>query len=343
MKRKSSDRQDAVQKAAALQQSAGPLTHQVTERVQAVAVLVSPYAQLAVDRIGPLARAAGGRAAPLALSTADRVSPYARQAVDRISGSPYAQRAAILLYPYARQAAGSVGPIAQTAKQRGIRVAHVAVDVLGPRIDDAYVRLTPAMRSARETVSEELVVRLNEAVSAAAGHPVVVEVSRRGKATMAAAKGELSLPEPKSTRRRGWLAPVAVAAVAAVTAVVSKRLLDAKILRGQPVTSPTIPQHPAQAAAIPSDLPATAVVDTQGGTAADVPQTLQTEPEQADEFAAPPAGADKGGVSTSDTAANPELPVDAVEPAAQTPVINDKSPAEPAAHGTSDPFDTDQR
>ena len=51
---------------------------------------------------------------------------------------------------------------------------------------------------------------LNEESMAAAGAPLVVEAKKRGKATVAAAKGELELPEEKKKSR--WYLWLALAA-----------------------------------------------------------------------------------------------------------------------------------
>ena len=205
MKGKSSAADVAAQKAAAGRSAAG--------RIQEVMVLVSPYAQGAADRFIPLARAAGGRAAPLGREAIRRVSPYGKQA-------------AVLLVPYAQQAAGRVGPIAQSAKERGSQATQDAVKAMGPKLDDAYLRLTPVVVAARGKVNEELVPRLSEAWTAASGAPVVVEATKRGRAAMAAARGELSLPEVVTKKKGSWPKRLAVfSAAAGVGVVVARKLL----------------------------------------------------------------------------------------------------------------------
>lgn len=162
----------------------GPLAHTAAQRINATAVLVSPYAQSAAQRVAPAAKIAAARVAPLAQSAAHQVGPLAQQAVTRVS--PYAVHAVQLVTPYAQQAqqaAGRVGPLATSVTSRGTRVAQDAVDTWRPK--------------------------LSSAVEAAATAPVVVEATRRSKATLAAARGELSLPEPIApvvpVQATGWL------------------------------------------------------------------------------------------------------------------------------------------
>ena len=54
-------------------------------------------------------------------------------------------------------------------------------------------------------MSAEVLPRLTETLSAAAGAPVVVEAKKRGKAAVAAAKGELELPKEKEKKKGRWL------------------------------------------------------------------------------------------------------------------------------------------
>jgi hypothetical protein len=204
MKRKSSAADAAAQEAAG---------RSADGRIQKVVVLVSPYAQGAANRVIPLARAAGGRAAPLGREAMRRVSPYGKQA-------------AVLLVPYAQQAAGRVGPMASSAKERGSQAAQEAVKAMGPKLDDAYLRLTPVVVAARGKVNEDLVPRLSEAWTAAAAAPVVVEATKRGRAAMAAARGELTLPEVVTKKKGSWPKRLAVfSAAAGVGVVVARKLL----------------------------------------------------------------------------------------------------------------------
>jgi hypothetical protein len=123
-------------------------------------------------------------------------------------------------------------------------VAHDAVERFGPVLDDALEKVPPAIEAARERVSEEIVPKLTKALGAAAGTTAVVEAKKRGKATVAAAKGELELPEEKSKGR--WLKWFAIAAVIAGVAVfVGRKFLGAKDSDWQ-AARPTTPYAPSQ-------------------------------------------------------------------------------------------------
>ena len=306
-----------------------PLTATAAERVQAAAVLLSPYATSAADRITPLATTAAGRVVPLAQSAAgrvgplatqavERVTPYTQQAVDRVTPlahqaadfvTPLAHQAADFVTPYAQKAAPlaaaarergvqgvhdaveAVGPLAAAAKVRGVQGVHDAVETVGPKLEQALASVSPAVEAARGRVTDELLPRVGEVLSTAAAAPVVVEATKRGKATLAAARGELSLPEPPAKRKGRALKRLGIIAVLiGVAAVVVKKMLgssDADWQAARP-TTPYVPATPpaARTTTEPESTPAT---ETAVADAADV------------------------------TPVDADLPTDAVEPAAQTP------------------------
>jgi hypothetical protein len=109
-------------------------------------------------------------------------------------------------------------------------------------------------------VSGEILPKLSEALSAAAGTPVVVEVKKRGKAAVAAAKGELELPEEKKKRKSRWFLWLALAAgVAGVAVILIRKFLGSKDADWQ-AARPTTPYG--------STKPATAEGAGAGGAAA---------------------------------------------------------------------------
>jgi hypothetical protein len=179
-----------------------------------------------------------------------------------------------MVSPYAHQAAERIGPIASTAKQQGARVAHDAFERIGPVLDEALEKISPAVEAARGKVSDDILPKLSEVLSAAAGTPVVVEATKRGKATVAAAKGELELPAEKKKGR--WLKRIAVvAAIAGAAVFVVRRFLGGRDADWQ-AARPTTPYAPPRRAETPqsADAAATAaapVVD--GADAGDDPQS----------------------------------------------------------------------
>ena len=248
----------------------GPLAEAAADRIGATADKVSPLAHSAADRLGPLAQSAAGRVGPItheaaerlspvAHSAADRIAPLANQAVDRVS--PYAQQAVSKVSPYAQQAAERITPIATSARQQGARVAHDALEKFGPVLEEALEKVSPAVDAARGKMSEEILPKLSEVLSAAAGTPVVVEATKRGKATVAAAKGELELPKEKKKGR--WLVRIAVvAAIAGAAVFVIRRFLGGKDADWQ-AARPTTPYVPPKSAetAVSAEGAATPVAD----------------------------------------------------------------------------------
>lgn len=305
MKRKKFGRAEAAPKSAA------------ESFVQAAADRVGPLVHDAADRVGPLAHSAADRVGPLAHTVADRinaaavlVSPYASSATHRIVPlthaaaervSPLAHQAVFLVTPYAQLAADRVAPLAKTAKQRGAQAAQEAVLILSPKLDDALGRVAPVVEAAREKVSEDLLPKLNEALSTAAAAPLVAEATKRGKATVAAARGELVLPEAKSKGR--WIKRVAiVAAVSGVVAISVKKFLGGKDADWQ-AARPTTPYAVTQ--------PTTAPPSTQAETT--TPTTSEDSLPSGDE---PAADATDSSADTS--AAEPVAVADLGEPPAET-------------------------
>jgi hypothetical protein len=264
----------------------GPLAEAAADRIGTAADKVSPLAHSAADRLGPLAQSAAERVgpithdaadrlAPLAHSAADRIAPLTHQAVERVS--PYAQQAVGRVSPYAHQAAERIAPIASSAKQRGARVAHDAVDKIAPVLDEALEKVSPAVDAARSRMSEEIVPKLSQALSAAAGAPVVAEATKRGKAVVAAAKGELEPPKQKKKGR--WLVRLAiVAAVAGAVVFAVRKFLGGKDADWQAARPATPYAPPAQTSGFQTagttaeapvvDAMDDAHEDPQGGTSA---------------------------------------------------------------------------
>jgi hypothetical protein len=289
-----------------------PLTASAADRLNAAALLLTPYATSAAGRITPfvvtargrvvpLAQRASGRVTPLAVQTWGRVTPYTQQAVERVTPlaqqaldrvAPLTQQAVERITPlahqasdYAHQAAGAVtpyaqkvGPLATAAKVRSAQVAVDAVETIGTRVDDALSQVTPAVEAARDKVT-------------AAATPVVQEATKRGRATMAAARGELALPEPViEVKNVNWVRRVAVVAAAGgVVALVVRQLMGSKDGDWQ-AARPTTPYAPST--------PPTTAATSSAGTAED---SLVSD-----------------GAPTVE-----DLPTDAVEPAAQNPTSSE--------------------
>jgi hypothetical protein len=221
-------------------------------------------------------------------------------------------------------------------------VAQGAVEKVGPVLDDALERVSPAVEAARIKMAEEILPMLSEKLSAAAGSPVVVEAKKRGKAAVAAAKGELELPKEKKKGR--WLIGFAIfAALAGAVVVVARKFLgsrDADWQAARP-TTPYAPPKPAETAdrAGAAGAAATPPVvdgmddsgeDPQGGMSAHL---LNLE---ADGAAVPDQPAEGGDIDeTLETPAVGEAPVEttvAADASGET-AAGGEAPAEPVAVG----------
>jgi hypothetical protein len=233
---------------------------------------------------------------PLATHAVTAISPYAHSAAEAVS--PYAHTVADRVAPYAAKAGERLAPLAAG----GAHAAHEAAERVGPaleeayhRVGDTYGKVGPAFESAKDRMSEELLPKLSTALGAAAASPIAVEAVKRGRATVAAARGELTLPEPRKSG--SWVKRVAVvAAVAGVVALVARKLLGGSTDSGWQAARPSTPTtSPATgtAGSTTSTTPATsepsggefgaAEDDPQGGASAHVAAELangQAEPDQ---------------------------------------------------------------
>lgn len=121
---------------------------------------------------------------------------------------PLAESASEKIGPAVGTAREKVSPYAEKAVERGAHYAGVAVEKASPVIDDALAKVGPATEhaaeKARERFNDDVLPKVTAALAAlaAAAEPVVEETSRRGKATKAALKGEIEVPQKKSHRLR---------------------------------------------------------------------------------------------------------------------------------------------
>ena len=132
--------------------------------------------------------------------------------------------------------------------------------------------MSPAVEATRSKVSSEIVPKISEALSAAAGAPVVAEATKRGKAVVAAAKGEL---EPAKQKKGGWVKWLLIAAgLVGVAVFVVRKFLGGQDTDWQAArpTTPYAPPRPTETAGTPraGDTAATApVVDAMDVDAMD--------------------------------------------------------------------------
>jgi hypothetical protein len=242
---------------------------------------IVPLAQSAAERVVPLAQGVAAKAGPLAAGYAAAAGPLAHQVYEK--AAPLAGQAvhavAERVTPYTELAANRIAPV----MAGGAAAAHEAAERVGP-----------AWESARDRVSDDLLPRISTTLSAAAASPFAVEAVKRGRATAAAARGELTLPEEKPSGG-SWVKRIAiVTALAGVAAVVLRRLLDSSQDSGWQAARPSAPapssftSSPSSAPAAPAPAPAPAE-DTFGTAESD---TASTDPQSGQNAHAAMAEAD---------------------------------------------------
>ncbi len=194
----------------------------------------------------------------------DRVKPLAESASEKIG-------------PAVGTAREKVSPYAEKAVERGAHYAGVAVEKAGPVIDDALAKVGPATEHAAEKArvrfNDDVLPKVTAALAAlaAAAEPVVEETSRRGKATKAALKGEIELPQKKSHRLRKVVLFLGFGALAAAAA---KKLLTPPEPAWQ--STPTSGRDYSSAPAGASSRPAT--TETTTDTKTDTKPETKPEP-----------------------------------------------------------------
>ncbi len=251
--------------AAAAAGAALPLAHQVYGKAvplaAGVAAAAVPLAQQAYEKAAPLATNAAAAAGPLAHQAYERTAPLAHQAYEKTA--PLAGQAVHAIADYAHAVADRAAPLTEAASHNiapvlagGAAAAHQAVD-----------RVAPALENVRERVSDQLLPSVGTALTTAATSPLAVEAVRRGRATVAAARGELTLPEEKEGG--SWVKRVAVvAALAGVAVVVVRKLLASGQDSGWQAARPSAPS-PAPTTTTPAPVTTpepSASVDDAAGT-----------------------------------------------------------------------------
>jgi len=148
------------------------------------------------------------------------------------------------LQPLLEQAAEKVGPLADDAKKRADHARVVAakyaadtLDSVQPQLNEALDKVSPAVERAQKAVQNDLIPKLIELLHEAAEHPAVAgiledardaadEIEGRGRASVAALKGELELP--KKSKGKTFVKLAVVAALLGAAAVAVKTFLGSK-------------------------------------------------------------------------------------------------------------------
>lgn len=189
-----------------VRETAAETTHTAVDRGQAIL-------EAAVEALSPLLDQAQDVAK-------DYVAPVAETAKDRLS--PLADQAR-------HTAVSKVAPLAATAAAGGAKLAHDAKEQLTPRVATLAGVAAPAVGIAKDKVNDDLVPQLVDLLRQAENHPALNEAGKRGRATAAALRGELELPEKKERSVAGTVAKAAaVTAVIGAVAVAVRQFLATK-------------------------------------------------------------------------------------------------------------------
>jgi vacuolar-type H+-ATPase subunit H len=168
--------------------------------------------------------------------------------------------------PTVESARDKAAPMLAEAREKAAPVLADARDKAAPLLADAKERSAPALAEAKEKLTHDVLPVITAAIAAAdkATEDVREETSKRGKAAVAALKGEVEAPKKKHRLRR----LLVVLGLGAVAAAVAKKLSDR-----EPTTAWQSSYTPTPAATAADDDNGgahRADADDQGGASPDV-------------------------------------------------------------------------
>ncbi|MGN6575341.1 MAG: hypothetical protein ACTHKG_06615 [Nocardioides sp.] len=167
--------------------------------------------------------------------------------------------------PTVESARDKAAPMLAEAREKAAPVLAEAREKAAPLLADAKERSAPALAEAKDRLTHDVLPVLTAAIAAAdkATEDVREETSKRGKAAVAALKGEVEAPKKKHRLRR----LLVVLGLGAVAAAVAKKLSER-----EPTTAWQSSYTPTPAAAGATDNGGAhrADADDQGGASPDV-------------------------------------------------------------------------
>lgn len=130
----------------------------------------------------------------------DFVTPRAQHAVEVVL--PVLEDARGRIVPVFKDARGRVVPVFEDARDFVAPVLEDAREFIVPRVSEVVERVPPALHHAYETVQHDVYPKIQALWDQAGENPQVAEASRRGRAAVAALRGDLVLPEPAPVETR---------------------------------------------------------------------------------------------------------------------------------------------
>jgi vacuolar-type H+-ATPase subunit H len=215
------------------------------------------------------------------------VRKQASELADRLA--PHVEAAREKAGPMIAEAREKAAPMLAEAREKAAPVLTEAREKAAPLLAEARDKTVPAVQEARDRLVTEVVPVLTAALAAAseATEEVRGETKKRGKATVAALKGEVEAPEKKTHRVRTLLIVLGLGGVATF---VAKRMSDRQATTAwesaytppapapTPASSPQAGAHKAGADDEGGASPDVAVADSAAG-----PHTATTPDNPAEE------------------------------------------------------------
>lgn len=132
-------------------------------------------------------------------------------------------RAQALLTEAQKQA----GPALKDAKIRTADFAAKRLDDIEPHLKEALEKVTPAVESAKEHVTDSLLPKLQDALHQAAEHPAVAEAAKHASAAVEAVSAEV-VPAKKKSKGRSFFKFLAIGAAVAGAVAAVRHFLSPK-------------------------------------------------------------------------------------------------------------------
>lgn len=223
---------------------------------------IAPHVETAREKAGPVIADARDKAGPVLAEARERTKPLIAEA--REKAAPVLEKAGPVLE--------KAGPRLAEAREKAGPILADARDKAGPMLADAREKAAPAVAEARERFATEVVPVVTAALAAAneATEDVREEGLKRGRAAVAALRGEVEPPKKKHRVRTGLL----VVGLGGAVALVAKKLSDRQASTAwQSAYTPPAPApaaEPTTAAGTPGAHRAPESADDEAGASPDV-------------------------------------------------------------------------
>ena len=169
-----------------------------------------------------------------------------------------------MIGPKVESAREKAAPLIAEAREKAVSYGTEAREKAGPLVAEAREKATPALESARDKLTTEVLPVITAAIAAAgeATEDVRGETKKRGKAAVAALKGEVEAPKEKHRVRKLLI----LLGLGGVVAFVAKKMSDRPATTTWQSSYTPTPAAPAEGGAHRAEEDA----DDKGGASPDV-------------------------------------------------------------------------